>query len=198
MRRHAGLACPRPLSILNEAVDVPGGKRSYVPVDGVQFDGYTLRDTSGAYNGVWRDLSGDTVVTSRGIRCCLTASSGVGPQPLDSPRPDSDGDGVDDDLGASAVDTDLNSDGAPDIVAFGSVGVYTPAGTWRTDRHPRTLADVDGDGRADIVGFGRDGVQTALSTGSRFGAATHGTRSYGWHASARSWRVTSHVRMLAF
>ena len=72
------------------------------------------------------------------------------------------------------------------------------AGTWRTDRHPRTLADVDGDGRADIVGFGRDGVQTALSTRARFGAATHGTRSYGWHASARSWRVTSHVRMLAF
>lgn len=63
---------------------------------------------------------------------------------------------------------------------------------------PRTVVDINRDGRADIVGFGRDGVQTALSTGSRFGAATHGTRSYGWHASARSWRVTSHVRMLAF
>src|SRR5690606_5201161 len=67
------------LSILNEATDVPSGKRKYVAVSGIQFDNYTLRDSSGAYNGVWRNLSGTTVLTARGIRCCLTASSRVGP-----------------------------------------------------------------------------------------------------------------------
>src|SRR5690606_14922272 len=67
------------LSILNAAVDVPTGKRHYVAVSGIQFDNYTLRDSSGAYNGVWRNLSGSTVLTSRGVTCCLRASSRVGP-----------------------------------------------------------------------------------------------------------------------
>lgn len=35
------------------------------------------------------------------------------------------------------------------------------AGGWRTDKHPRLLADTTGDGKADIVGFDNDGVWVA-------------------------------------
>ena len=44
---------------------------------------------------------------------------------------DTDGNGIDDYSEATEHDTDLNSDGRPDIVAFGGSGVYTSQGTGR-------------------------------------------------------------------
>jgi RHS repeat-associated protein len=82
---------------------------------------------------------------------------------------------------------DVNGDGLPDIVGFGEAGVYVAlndgkkfvdAGTWsramtynlewRTDNHPRHLADWNGDGMMDLVGFGYNGVEVHLSTGKTF------------------------------
>jgi hypothetical protein len=74
---------------------------------------------------------------------------------------------------------DTTGSGRADIVGFGNAGVYVSranadgtfsapqlvvanfgynAGGWRTDRHPRFMADTTADGRADIVGFGDAGV----------------------------------------
>jgi hypothetical protein len=80
---------------------------------------------------------------------------------------------------------DLTGDGRPDLVAFGSAGVYTSLNTgngtfetsregvhalcvfqgWQADRHPRFVADLTGDGCADIVAFGDQGVQVAHGRG---------------------------------
>ncbi|WP_130796900.1 FG-GAP-like repeat-containing protein [Streptomyces otsuchiensis] len=47
----------------------------------------------------------------------------------------------------------------PALLAFGH---DDGAGGWRTDRHPRFLADTTGDGRLDIVGCHDDGVWVSL------------------------------------
>lgn len=80
---------------------------------------------------------------------------------------------------------DLTGDGRPDLVSFGSVGVWTSLnagdGTfgparealhalcyyegWRDDHNPRFVADLTGDGRADIIAFGDQGVQVAHGRG---------------------------------
>ncbi len=112
---------------------------------------------------------------------------------------------------------DVNGDGRQDIVGFGNAGVYLStstgngftaprlvlrsfgynAGRWRTNMHPRMLADVNGDGRQDIVGFGNAGVylSTAFSTGNGFNAPRLVLRSFGYNAG--SWRTNMHPRMLA-
>ena len=200
------------LSILNAALDVPSGKRKYVAVSGIQFDNYTLRDSSGAYNGVWRNLTGDVVLTSRRVTCCLTASSRVGPTG-GSTLPDTDGNGIDDDADATAWDTDLNSNGLPDLVSFGGNGVYTAFnngrtftsrqlalstfGTskgWQRSTHPRMVLDVTGDGRPDVVGFGAAGVSVAPGTGgSTFGSARAWVSDFG---SDQGWRVGVHQRVV--
>ncbi|GAA3897578.1 FG-GAP-like repeat-containing protein [Microbacterium invictum] len=200
------------LSILNAAVDVPSGKRHYVAVSGIQFDNYTLRDSSGAYNGVWRNLSGTTVLTSRGVTCCLTASSRVGPTSSAS-LPDTNGNGIDDYSEATKWDTDLNADGRPDLVAFGGPGAYTAlnSGTtlathrlavadfgtskgWNRAQYPRVVIDVTGDGRSDIVGFGAAGVYVSVGTGSSFGPARRWVADFG---TDKGWRVGVHQRVLA-
>ncbi|WP_328418418.1 VCBS repeat-containing protein [Micromonospora sp. NBC_00389] len=74
---------------------------------------------------------------------------------------------------------DTTGDGTADIVGCGDGGVWVArsqgngqfeqprkvvddfgysAGGWRTDKHPRFVADTNGDGRAEIVGFGEAGV----------------------------------------
>lgn len=94
---------------------------------------------------------------------------------------------------------DMNGDGLPDVVGFGSDGVYvslnrgsyfdsatiwygaygTGAGWSNQDAHPRTLADVNGDGLPDVVGFGSDGVYVSLNTGTILGQATIWYAGYG-------------------
>ncbi|MDT0179762.1 FG-GAP-like repeat-containing protein [Microbacterium sp. ARD31] len=201
------------LSILNAALDVPSGKRKYVSVSGIQFDNYTLRDSSGAYNGVWRNLQGDVVLTSRRVTCCLTASTRIGPTG-GSTLPDTDGNGIDDYSEATTWDTDLNSNGLPDIVAFGGAGVYTAFnngrtfgsnrlalsnfGTskgWQRSSHPRMVLDVTGDGRPDVLGFGASGVSvSAGSGGSSFATARKWSSDFG---SDKGWRVGVHQRVVA-
>ncbi|MFW3387553.1 UNVERIFIED_CONTAM: VCBS repeat-containing protein [Kocuria sp. CPCC 205274] len=110
---------------------------------------------------------------------------------------------------------DVNGDGRADVVAFGDPGVFVALGQangtfaapvlrvrdfgtaqgWRTDRHPRTVADVDGDGRDDLVGFGNAGVivSYAQPDGS-FTAPQLKVPDFGWN---QGWRVDQHVRELA-
>ncbi len=202
------------LSILNEVVDVPSGKRQYIPVSGVQFDRFELYDTSGSYNGVWRDMSGATVLTSRRVTCCLTASTRIGPSSPKAVLPDVNGNGIDDRAEINAWDTDLNSDGRADIVGFGSKGVMVSRSTgsvfttstralssfgsetgWTTSKTLRMVMDVDGDGAPDIVGFTGSGVFVARGNGSGgFGSASRWTTEFGAND---GWTLSGHVRTLA-
>jgi hypothetical protein len=112
---------------------------------------------------------------------------------------------------------DTTGDGRMDIVGFGNAGVYVSraqpdgsfgpvvrvvdnfgydAGGWRTERHPRFMADVTGDGRADIVGFGNAGVYVSLARADgSYGPVTRVVDNYGYDAGG--WRVEMHPRFLA-
>jgi hypothetical protein len=110
---------------------------------------------------------------------------------------------------------DVNNDGRDDIVGFGNDGAWVSlstgtgytapalwvnnygynAGGWRTQYHPRHLADVNNDGRDDIVGFGNDGAWVSLSTGAGFTAPALWVNNYGYNAGG--WRVEYHPRHLA-
>lgn len=112
---------------------------------------------------------------------------------------------------------DVNGDGKADIVAFGGDGTYVSlstgegfqarqlwvaayganAGGWDPAKHLRVLADVNGDGRDDVVGFGNSGVSVSRSTGATFMAPEPWTPNYGYDASAGSWRISNHIRVLA-
>jgi hypothetical protein len=82
----------------------------------------------------------------------------------------------------------LTKSGFPDIVGFGTAGVWTALGDghgsfkmtsttipvldnfgtqqgWQADQNPRFVLDLNGDGFADIVGFGNAGVWTAIGDG---------------------------------
>lgn len=201
------------LSILNTAVSVPSGKRQYIPVNGIQFDRFILRDSSGAYDGVWKDFSGKTVLTSRRVTCCLTADDRVGPSSPKAVLPDVNGNGIDDRSEVVAWDTDLNGNGRPDIVGFGGqgamvslnsggrfgtasrVGGFGSATGWSTAKHLRMVHDVTGDGIPDLVGFSSAGVTVAAGRGSgSFAAAKRWSSNFGYSA---GWRVGTHVRTLA-
>ncbi|OYQ43458.1 hypothetical protein CHU94_00040, partial [Rhodoferax sp. TH121] len=104
---------------------------------------------------------------------------------------------------------DINGDGLPDIVGFGSGGVmvslntgtaFAPhtnwiaqfgvsAGGWSDNNTvPRQIVDVNGDGLPDIVGFGGSGVMVALNTGTAFSTGTFwNTQYFGSAASAGTW-----------
>lgn len=200
------------LSILNLATDVPSGKRHYISLNGIQFDNYTLHDSSGAYNGVWRNLAGNTVLTSRHVTCCLRADDRVGPTNVSSSLPDTNGDGIDDYAQSTPWTTDMDGDGRPDLVGFGAsnvmsarnsgdgftarraaVATFGTAKGWTSAKTPRMLIDVTGDGRADVVGFGTSGVAVAPSSGSTFGAARQWVSGFG---SAAGWKVGRHVRTI--
>jgi hypothetical protein len=114
---------------------------------------------------------------------------------------------------------DITGNGRADLVGFGDDGVWTAlstgangfaapafvlanlgytAGGWRSDMHPRVLADLTGNGRADIVGFGYDGVWTALSNGDgTFAEAHYVLPFFGYSDASGSWRVRAHTRVLA-
>ena len=65
---------------------------------------------------------------------------------------------------------------------------------WRTNMHPRLMADVNGDGKADIVAFSTIGVYTSLSTGFDFTSPKLVLNTFGFDA---GWRVNMHPRMMA-
>ena len=107
---------------------------------------------------------------------------------------------------------DVNGDGRADIVGFGDSGVYVSLSTgksftkpkrwttsfdysskWRTDKHPRMMADVNGDGKDDIVGFGNSGVSVGLSNGRAFGRGPS-LKRFGYNS---AYRVNKHPRMTA-
>ncbi|MDT9701462.1 S8 family serine peptidase, partial [Streptomyces sp. P17] len=113
--------------------------------------------------------------------------------------------------------TDLTGDGRADIVGFGDAGVWVSlnkgdgsfaapkltvanfaysAGGWRTQKHPRLLADVTGDGRADIVGFGDAGVWVSLNNGrGAFRDPQLAVENFAYVGGG--WRVEKHPRFLA-
>ncbi|CAI9393419.1 hypothetical protein MICABA_02440 [Microbacterium sp. T2.11-28] len=201
------------LSILNTAVSVPSGKRQYIPVTGIQYDRFLYSDSSGYYNGVWRDFAGRTVLTSRGVTCCLTASSRVGPSSPKAVLPDANGNGIDDRTEILPWDTDLDSDGRPELIGFGSSGVLVSdnrgnrfaadvralssftSGAWTVSKTPRMVMDANGDGRPDVVGFSSSGVYVALGNGSGgFGAPRKWVNGFG---TSTGWSVTRHPRTLA-
>ena len=107
---------------------------------------------------------------------------------------------------------DVNGDGLPDIVGFGTDATYVALSTgngfgsitkwsndfgsniWKRDKqHIRTLADVNGDGLPDIVGFGNYGVWVAINKGNGFKTAIKWTSDFG----ADNWNLNQHVRMLS-
>jgi hypothetical protein len=70
------------------------------------------------------------------------------------------------------------------------------AGGWRTDKHPRLMADTTGDRRADIVGFGDAGAYVSRSQPSgQFEPPVLRVANFG--AVAGGWQVARHPRMLA-
>jgi hypothetical protein len=114
---------------------------------------------------------------------------------------------------------DLTGDGRPDLLNFGSAGVFTSLnigdGTfappreglhalclfqgWQADRHPRFVADVTGDGRADIVAFGDQGVQVARGRGDgTFDPPVHLASFFGRQRMPElEWQVGRNPRLLA-
>jgi hypothetical protein len=110
---------------------------------------------------------------------------------------------------------DLTGDGRPDIVGFGTDGIWVALNSgdgsfnppalvsgdlsynsgWRVTHHPRFVADLTGDGRADILGFGDDGVWIALGNGDgSFQAAQFVLNELGFN---QGWRVENHPRFVA-
>lgn len=83
---------------------------------------------------------------------------------------------------------DVTGDKRPDSIGFGKEGVYVALNNgkggfaeprlvvgefgydqlWRTERHPRFVADLNGDGRADILGFADSGVYTCIMPPKEF------------------------------
>ena len=105
----------------------------------------------------------------------------------------------------------------PDVVGFGHRGAlaaysrpsapgeprYQPvsleladfgaAQGWRTDRHPRDLADINGDGILDVVGFGNAGVLVAYGDDDFLTGPELTSGSFGW---AAGWDPARYPRLL--
>ncbi|MEX5295935.1 VCBS repeat-containing protein [Kocuria sp. CPCC 205268] len=111
----------------------------------------------------------------------------------------------------------VNGHGPADVVGFGGRGVlaaysrpfapgepkYLPVtleiadfGTaqgWRTDRHPRDLADLNGDGILDVAGFGNAGVHAAYGDDDFFVGPELTSTAFGWSA---GWDPARYPRLL--
>lgn len=109
---------------------------------------------------------------------------------------------------------DLNNDGRQDIVGFGNDGIWIAYSTgtgfsspvfavadmgynqgWRTDMHPRFVADLNADGRQDVVGFGRDGVWVSLATPTGLSPAGFWLKAFA--PNAGGWFDDKHPRFMA-
>ncbi len=101
---------------------------------------------------------------------------------------------------------DVDGDGLPDIVGFGTDGVYvalntgsgfatpskwvaafgTQAGGWTNNKAmPRYLIDINGDGLPDVVGFDASGMSVALNTGTSFAPPSYAIS--GQFGTAQGW-----------
>jgi len=111
---------------------------------------------------------------------------------------------------------DVNGDGLPDAVGFGTDGVYVGLGNptsskfddatrwinnygtdqaWNTTEYTRLLADVNGDGKDDIIGYGIQGTYVSLAqTNNTFNAASLVLANFG---SDQTWNNTDHLRTAA-
>ena len=108
---------------------------------------------------------------------------------------------------------DVDGDEKADVVGFGNSGVRVSLSSdlefedpsvwvenfgydqsWRTETHPRMMADVDGDEKPDVVGFGSKGIMVSLSTGTEFSKSSFWVKNFG---SNQNWSVEKHVRMMA-
>ena len=115
---------------------------------------------------------------------------------------------------------DANNDGLVDIYGFGDGSVFVSInnllvdGTfkppiavinnfgykqgWRTDMHPRFVADLTGDGTGDIIGFGYAGVYVAINDNQgNFSPAKRVLPFFGCNVDAGGWHVDRHLRMVA-
>ncbi|SJN13378.1 Glycerol-3-phosphate ABC transporter, periplasmic glycerol-3-phosphate-binding protein (TC 3.A.1.1.3) [Leucobacter sp. 7(1)] len=176
--------------------------------DGVAITGAT----KSSYQPVLADLGKRITVETTGdlqrYRPASTVSAATGAVQM----ADGNGNGIDDTQEMLPWNSDVNADGLPDAVGFGSSGVQVALRTktgfgaaktwvsgfgtgtgWTPARHPRTLIDVNGDGKSDVVGFAEDGVYVALSTGSGFSAMKRWTAQFG---AADGWSVQHHPRTL--
>lgn len=109
---------------------------------------------------------------------------------------------------------DLNSDGRQDIIGFGNDGIWIAYSTgtgfsspvfavadlgynqgWRTETHPRFMADLNADGRQDVVGFGQDGVWVSLATATGLSPAAFWLIAFA--PNAGGWSVDKHPRFMA-
>jgi len=107
---------------------------------------------------------------------------------------------------------DVDGDGMDDVVGYGTTGVwvalsdgtkflpvsrwttdFSEAQGWRTELHPRMVADLNGDGTDDLIGFGYGGVFVALSEGSRFLPVSRWSTDYSYD---QGWRIAFHPRMV--
>ena len=104
---------------------------------------------------------------------------------------------------------DVDGDGLPDLVGFGSGGPYVALNTgtsfefqgswlagyfgyssgWDVDRDIRLLKDMNGDDILDIVGFANQGLYVSLGTGSSFGVPTQWSANFGKGDGWTSYRV---------
>ena len=109
---------------------------------------------------------------------------------------------------------DINGDGRIDIIAFGThetnisfgkvdgtfsarkrtIQNFAYAQGWRTNKHPRIIADTNGDGRDDIIGFANGGVYVAYSNGNNFNLPKLKVANFGYNAGG--WRVEKHPRFV--
>ncbi|PLC13234.1 hypothetical protein AUQ48_14715 [Kocuria flava] len=112
---------------------------------------------------------------------------------------------------------DVSGDGRADVVGLGHRGVqvarstgdlplpatFHPSGLethdlatvqgWRTDRHPRVLADVTGDGADDVVGFGDAATLVIPGNTIPLRAAEQLTPAFGRND---GWTPARHLRLL--
>ena len=107
---------------------------------------------------------------------------------------------------------DVNGDGMDDVVGYGTTGAwvalsdgtkflpvsrwttdFSEAQGWRTELHPRMVADLNGDGTDDLIGFGYEGVFVALSNGSGFDAVKKWTGDYSYN---QGWRIALNPRVV--